>query len=241
MKQLLTGLLALTIWAVTTAEAADVADAIKKLKSDDSDVRRAAARELADLGPEAKSAVAALTAALKDKDLFVRRFAAQALGEIGPDAKSAVPVLKGLLRDSHKEAQEAAVVALGKMGSAGVTELALVVRDPGRDAALRRKAAEALGTLGPDAKSAVAALTAALRNGGPGGKGKAARRDMASEDIRAEVARALSTVAASSDKAAVAALKEIAEGKERNREVKMAAVQAYRKLTGKNPEMKKKK
>src|SRR6185437_7737748 len=81
------------------ASAADVSDLIKKLKSDDNEVRRGAAKELSELGKQASPAVDALTNALRDKDRFVRRFSAQALGKIGPDAKSAMPELAKLLTD----------------------------------------------------------------------------------------------------------------------------------------------
>src|SRR5436309_7695832 len=89
-----------------TAGAADIAELTQKLKDKDTDARRAAAQALAEMGAEAKPAVAALTAALKDSDLFVRRFSAQALGQIGADAKDAVPALSAILKD-NKEKKEA--------------------------------------------------------------------------------------------------------------------------------------
>ena len=45
-----------------------------------------AARGLGHMGPAAKEAVPALTAALKTRDVRVRTAAAKALGNIGPDA-----------------------------------------------------------------------------------------------------------------------------------------------------------
>src|SRR5205807_6062275 len=122
MRFLLTGLLALGICTVT-AEAADVRDLVAKLGNTDSDVRRAAAKELGELGSEAKPAVPALIKALNDRDLFVRRFAAEALGNIGPDARLAIPKLVKATSDSRKEMALASVDALGKMGPEAVDAL----------------------------------------------------------------------------------------------------------------------
>jgi HEAT repeat protein len=237
MNKLLTGVLALTVWAVSSAEGADVPDLIRKLKSADSDVRRAAARELAEAGSEARPAVDALVTALKDRDLFVRRFAAQALGAIGPGAKAAVPALRTALGDRRREVQDAAAVALGKIGGPeGVSALAAAVRDPDREPSVRRKAAEALGALGQEARPAVPALTSALKGGAPKGK---AKKKMTPEDVRVDSARALGQVATEEDQGAVEALRAIAEGKGGNRELRRAAAEALRQITGKGPRKKK--
>src|SRR4051812_31795678 len=100
MRYLLAGVLALGIVAVTTAEGAEVADLISKLGNKDSDIRRAAAKELSEMGSEAKSAVPALLKALKsDKDLFVRRFSAEAIGNIGSDSRDAITALALAMKD----------------------------------------------------------------------------------------------------------------------------------------------
>ena len=87
------GVLTACICFAAYAEGADVTDLVAKLKDKDSDLRRAAAKDLSELGAEAKSATPGLTRALRDKDLFVRRYSAEALGNIGPDAKTAIPAL----------------------------------------------------------------------------------------------------------------------------------------------------
>jgi HEAT repeat protein len=226
MKKLLMGALSVAVVLSATAEGAEVEGLIKKLKSTDSDERRAAATALAELGAEAKGAVPALTAALKDKDLFVRRYAAQALGAIGADARKSVPGLRALLSDSRKEVREAAVVALGKVGGPeAVQALAAAVRDGANEPSVRKKAAEALGALGPGARSAVPALTAALT-----GKAKKAKKTSADDDVRVEVAAALGAIAKPQDKAAVAALKAVSEGKQRNKALKKTATDALRKI-----------
>ena len=50
-----TGALMMGIWFTTYIEGAEVRELIAKLKDKDSDTRRAAAKELAKVGPEAKS------------------------------------------------------------------------------------------------------------------------------------------------------------------------------------------
>src|SRR5438445_4084491 len=62
------------LFLAASAHAADVDALVKKLSNRDSDVRRAAAKELAEMGTEAKPALPALLKALKDDDKFVRRF-----------------------------------------------------------------------------------------------------------------------------------------------------------------------
>src|SRR5262249_39631424 len=102
MRFMLMGLLSLSIVVMTTAEGAEVGELIAKLKDKDSDPRRAAAKDLGELGAEARPAVTELTKALKDTDLYVRRYSAEALGNIGPDAKGAVTALAGAMNDTKK-------------------------------------------------------------------------------------------------------------------------------------------
>jgi HEAT repeat protein len=207
-----------------SARAADVESLVKQLKSGDADARRAAAKALAESGPDAKPAVPALTRALKDKDLFVRRFAAQALGAVGPGAASATPALSAAVNDRRQEVQEAAVIALGKIGAPAVTTLSAVVKDPSANPAVRRRAAEALGAIGPDARSAVPALVAALKPV----KNNPTDKD---SDIRAEVATALGQIAGPADKKVIDTLTAITtDKKERNRTLKSAAGEALGKI-----------
>jgi HEAT repeat protein len=237
MRIRLAGVLTLVILMVTSAMGADVNDLVAKLKNKDSDVRRSAAKDLAGLGEEAKPAVPALTKALSDKDLFVRRFAAEALGAIGPDAKSAVPALALAMNDGRKEMQLAAVDALGKIGPASIKPLTNVVKDTGKDGVVRRKAAQGLAKIGLQARGAVPTLATVLKTRVKGkGKGKANE-----DDIRADVAITLGAIATPEDTVAIEALKSVIEGKQRNRELKKAATDALRKITGEAPSRKKKK
>jgi hypothetical protein len=195
-----------------TAQAADIDGLVNKLKDKDADARRAAAKELGAAGKDAQPATDALIKSLKDKDLFVRRFAAQALGDIEADPKVAAPPLAALLRDpkEKKEAQQAAAVSLGKMGLAGVAPLVTAIKDDSTDNDVRRKAIESVGKIGPDAKAAIPALIGQLKMTG-GGKKKTGDKDI---DCRIEAATSLGQIAKADDKEALAALRDIASGKD---------------------------
>ena len=105
LKSLLRQAVPLALLALITATSFAIAifpetkDLIKKLKSSDPDMRRAAAKELGELGPDAADAVPALAAALKDSDKFVRRFAAQSLAKMGDAAKPAREPLAAILKN----------------------------------------------------------------------------------------------------------------------------------------------
>lgn len=236
MRIALTGALMMGIWFTTYIEGAEVRELIAKLKDKDSDTRRAAAKELAEVGPEAKPAVPDLIRALRDKDLFVRRYSAEALGNVGPEAKSAIPALSAALNDPKKEVAEAAIDALGKFGPESLAALTSALKDANKDPAVRRKAAIALGKIGLRARSAVPAMTDILN-----GKVKAAKKGKGNDDdIRLEVASALGSVAKSDDTAAIKALETLSEAK-RKGPLKTAAGEALRKINGMAPEKKKKK
>src|SRR5262249_52412652 len=204
---------------------------IGQLKSPDSDLRRDAAKKIGELGKDGKKATAALVTAVKsDKDLFVRRFAAQALGQIEADPKVAVPALRTLMSE-EKELMEAAIGSLGKMGAAAVPALVDALKKdgsqtkpkgnkkgpqtPDRTAFLRAKAAQALGQLGPDAKSAVPALIEALRDA----------------SVRIDAATALGDIGPEAKKA-VGALRDAigAKGAKRDKEFTKAVNEAIRKI-----------
>jgi|GEM_PF-1120117 HEAT repeat protein len=214
------------ILCVTAARGADVSELVKQLQSEDTEVRRAAAKALEEGGAESKAAVPALIRALKDRDTFVRRFAAQALGAIGPEAHKAVPALTITLNDSRKEVQEAAARALGKLGSSGIETLIALARDDSKDTEMRRQAIDSLGSLGNTAHSAVPALTALLK--APAGKGK---KKAAPDDLRVAAATALGSLATGSDKDTIKVLEMLTEKQAKvSRELRQAANQALRKI-----------
>jgi HEAT repeat protein len=222
MRFVLAGVLALGIFAVSTVEGAEVRDLVAKLSNKDSEVRRQAARELGEMGAEAKDAVGALRKAMRDPDLFVRRFSAEALGNIGVEAKAAVPELALALNDEKKEVALAAVESLGKLGPASIAALTSAIKDTNKDPLIRKKAALGLGKIGLQARSAVPALTDVL-TGKIGGKTRRKNKDKEDNDIRVEVATALGAVAKPDDSAAIEALKAVSEGKQKNKALKKAA------------------
>jgi HEAT repeat protein len=202
--------LALVCWAHA---AGDVKDLVMQLKDKDPDVRRTAAKQLAESGADAREAAPDLIKALKDEDFYVRRFAAQALGAVGADPRTAVPALEALLKDRNekKEVQEAAAQALGKMGAAGVAVLRTVLKDANREPVVRRRAAQSLGEIGPDARPALPDLTDVVNGKVEGGK--KADPNAAARDIRLEAVEALGNIANAKDETIISALEAIAADK----------------------------
>jgi HEAT repeat protein len=110
-------------------------------------VRRRAAESLGDLGPGARSAVAALVKATGDADPTVRWAAVDALGQLGPAAEEAVPTLVEALKDA--DLRGAAVDALGQIGRKARDAVpALEKLITGDDGALRWAAASSLVRIG---------------------------------------------------------------------------------------------
>jgi HEAT repeat protein len=134
---------------------------LEALKDKDAGVRAAAPPVIALLGTKAKPALPALKEALKDKEFDVRIAAVAALGDLGPVAKGSAGDLLALTTDKSFFLLEPFVgAALGNFGESVVPALmtALAEKSPER----RRVAAYALGSMGPAAAPAAAALTKAL-------------------------------------------------------------------------------
>ena len=89
---ILVGLVSICISGCETQEQ-EVKKLIKALQHKNSQVRRAAAGKLGEIGEDAKDAVPALTIALQDESRDVRTSAAGALGAIGKSAIDAAPAL----------------------------------------------------------------------------------------------------------------------------------------------------
>jgi HEAT repeat protein len=225
------GVIGALLVVVFSADGADVNELMKQLKDKDAEIRRQAAKELSELGPDAKEALAVLVNALKDKDLYVRRFSIQAIGNIGPEAATtAIPALRGAANNPResKEVQEAIVVALGKLGKGGVELLITAMKDNGKDSDVRRKAIESLGGIGPDAREALVSLVESLQ-GNP-----ATKKGPAPGDVRIEICNALGQIASSKDDAVIKALEKVTMEKGRNRTLKAAAGSALKKIKERN-------
>jgi HEAT repeat protein/lysophospholipase L1-like esterase len=124
-------------------------------------VRAAAEWALGDVGPAAAAAVPRLRRLLDDEDPFLRAGAVFGLGGVSAAAREAVPGIVARLDDPDERVRWRASDALGRigLGADSVEALARLVRKaqgPGRGLA-----AEALGRLGADARSAVPDLTVA--------------------------------------------------------------------------------
>jgi HEAT repeat protein len=122
-----------------------------------------AAEALAGIG---EPVVPKLGAALKARDAATRRGAALALGKIGPKAGSAAPDLAALLSDEAGLVRIEALTALSRVDpAAAVKALPPLLND--ENYAVRHAAAAALGTCGPTARDAIAALERALGDARP--------------------------------------------------------------------------
>ncbi len=202
---------------------ADVDSLVVELGAKDSDVRRRAASQLAEMGAEAKPAFNALVKALKDEDIFVRRFSAQALGAIGTEVKGSVPALTAALKDRDKRVVQAVVEALAKTGPAGVKPLAELLKEKNQEPATRLKVVQSLGKAGKDAKEAVPALIDVVKDMGK-------RNDPMIATLRTEAVIALGNIGPDA-KEAVATLEDInGDKKVRDRGLKQAIQQALRKI-----------
>jgi len=136
---------------------------VSQLRDSDSETREAAAKSLRRLGPKAAVAAPALIRALGDRNQAVRCQAAVCLGHIGPQAKAAIPSLSRLLKNKDEPTivRLWASVALGLIGVDALDALVEALQ-PGQDPYTRRKAAGAIGKIGPRAHTATPLLISVL-------------------------------------------------------------------------------
>ncbi len=151
------------------------------LKSDDADVRLAALKKLAALGPKAAPALHAVLRAMKDGDADFRREALAALLKIGSPTAADVDVLADLADDATfpegRKYALAALAALGPDARPAAPALCRALKDS--DPAVKRKAAELLGGLGlPVRDAARKALVDALHDADVGAAAAAALAKM---------------------------------------------------------------
>jgi HEAT repeat protein len=111
--------------------------------------------------PAGQRATAALIAVLKDRPSRFKQEATRLLGLLGMDARAAQPALLEALK-GDKLLRRGAADALGQTGPEMVPTLIGLLSNS--DARVREGAARALGQIGLPARSAVKALTAALKD-----------------------------------------------------------------------------
>jgi len=162
---------------------------ITGLKSNDANVRRAAARGLFELGAGDQAVAPALVAAMEDPDPTVqgnvytalaslgakavprvvqrlkdpksRERALRILTIMGPEAKAAVPDLEAMLRGADAATRDEVLFALAAIGPGSAPAVPALIQEmiKGADAQAQVTAAYALGKIGPGAKAAVPAIT----------------------------------------------------------------------------------
>jgi HEAT repeat protein len=132
--------------------------------------RMEAAKTLAKLGPEARSAVPALAEFLdnprrKDPPM-IDEAVVHALGHIGRPARAAIPAMVRVSgRDFDLErAVHTAIDSILAAGGDAADIQALIKALLDKDVGTRLRSAKALGSLGPAAKAAIPALTEALHD-----------------------------------------------------------------------------
>ena len=109
------------IGLIGAPQASPAVPTLKEVLADsknDSELRRACAAALGDLGKNGSEGVPALAAALtsKDSDTLLRRAAAEALDQIGAEARPALPALKTALKDDDQFVRSLSLHALSRMG-----------------------------------------------------------------------------------------------------------------------------
>ncbi len=180
------------------------------LQSEDANERSGALRALAEMGPVARPAAAAVAAALKEKPL--QADAAKALSLIGEVPAEAIPDLFALWKSEkptvrtwalhalgkcvgHPEVFTALVATLGDSRDSGLAESALASLGEAAVPALRgvlakkdfqrrRAASNALGRIGPSARAALPDLQVALKDPDVCGAAFEAVRKIDAEDGR---------------------------------------------------------
>jgi HEAT repeat protein len=157
--------------------AAEAVPALAQVLTEDTDhgSRQLAALALSKMCPASAEALSALRQALQDKEPAVRMNVAQVLLQLGPKARPAIPELLKAIKDEnnlttvqmhHFTIQETAVVALDR-ASAGSDEAVSVLTEylkAARTSEMKHAAIQALGAVGPEARSAVPVLRSFLQD-----------------------------------------------------------------------------
>ncbi|MEX2317674.1 MAG: HEAT repeat domain-containing protein [Pirellulales bacterium] len=138
----------------------DVQAQIVALSSVDAGRSAVAAESFAHVGVAAQPAAVALVRACGSQDATVRAWAAAALEELGPPPLEQIGELAQMVHDTPRDVAYWAITLLGRAGqdaALAVPSLTKILRHSPH-AALRERAAWALGSIGQRAAAAVPAL-----------------------------------------------------------------------------------
>ncbi len=128
-----------------------------------SEVRRAAAWSIGQLGEGAAPLVLALVPALRDADLSVRGLAALALRDAGPAAEGALDPLVAALNDPDAGVRMMSAQAIASQGPKAARVLDALIaacRRKDEHVHVQRSLADALGAIGPAARASLPELRA---------------------------------------------------------------------------------
>ena len=152
-----------------TGDDGGVAESVGRLTAGDDQQRAEAAEALCRLGAKALPATVALVTACADADQRVREWATAALEDLGPPPPETIPALVTLAGSAGSLVAYWAVTLLGRSGKDAATAVTVLAGclESSADAALRQRAAWALGKIGPAAAAARAALSRAEKAADP--------------------------------------------------------------------------
>jgi HEAT repeat protein len=141
----------------------DLTQLIAQLEGTDADAQIAAANELASRGRDAQGAIVALVRTVGIPNEEVLEACTAALEEAGPPTADQIQPLKSLVSDCSGDIAYWAATLIGRAGvdAAPAVPALVQVLESEADLPVRERAAWALGQIGPPAKNAVTALTAA--------------------------------------------------------------------------------
>lgn len=167
--------------SLSSAQSQNLGQLVDQLQDPDWQIRRRAATELGEIGPDDREMIEALDAALDDVDSRVRRASATAIGQIGAGASRTVSSLVERLDDEDPQVVLATARALGLIGrraSRGARDLEPLLQDP--DPETRLVVADSLARMRRNFGDAIPALAGLL--------------DQPDAGIRAEAARSLGRI-----------------------------------------------
>ena len=132
------------------------------LRQDDARFQNEVLNAIREIGPDAGTAVPAITPLLKSQDPGVRSQAARVLIKLGPSAREAIPALVSLLKQEDDRSLLETEVALREIGAASIPALISVMKN--ENPKIRARAESVLNQLVPVTPPDVADFGKGLRD-----------------------------------------------------------------------------